>query len=180
MNRRAMLSLPLFALFAAPALAQMSHGSDADHSAHTHVDAGDFVLHDPRIFAVSAAAPTAAGFLVIENLSGRDDRLVGIETPMAKRAELHSSTTDDAGVTRMRRFDGGVSIADGGRHVFEPRADHLMLMGVTGPLEDGATVPITLVFEHAGRVEVQFPVTHTPQMPGGHDDHTGHMKHGDG
>jgi hypothetical protein len=33
-----------------------------------------------------------------------------------------------------------------------------MFMGLTGPMEQGATVNVTLVFEKSGRIELAIPV----------------------
>ena len=52
--------------------------------------------------------------------------------------------------------------------VLEPGGYHIMLMGLTKPLTEGEMVPATLIFEHAGRIEVEFMV----DPPGGMDHST--------
>lgn len=179
MHRRSLLAAATAALVVSGAFPARS--GDEDHANHMHVDAGDFLLHNPRVFAATPKAPTAAAFLGIQNVSGHDDRLIAVETTAARRAELHGSTTGEDGVTRMHRIEGGVAIADDALVFFAPRGKHIMLMGLTVPTAEGASLPLTLVFEHAGRVEVELPVTNTPQSAGadgGHGAHGDHATHG--
>ena len=40
----------------------------------------------------------------------------------------------------------------------KPRGYHLLLLGVKAPLAKGSTLPVTLTFEKAGAVTVEFAV----------------------
>ncbi len=42
----------------------------------------------------------------------------------------------------------------------EPGGLHVMLMGVFSRLEPGERIPVTLVFERAGEIEMSVPVRH--------------------
>ena len=61
--------------------------------------------------------------------------------------------------------------------------DHVMLMGLTGPLKDGDSFPLTLTFEHAGNVTVDVVVdsARDATMPAGQGaGQGGHAGHGMG
>lgn len=103
------------------------------------------------------AAPAGAGevrvFLTIAN-AGPPDRLVGVASPAAAEARLVSPEAPDGPPLPA----GAVaSLAEDGAHVW--------LGGVAGPLTDGRLIPVTLAFEHAGRVTAQARVV-DPLAPG--------------
>jgi len=61
-------------------------------------------------------------------------------------------------VMTMRPVEGGLEIPAGATVELKPGCFHVMFLQVSEPFREGATVPVTLVFEKAGRVEVPFPV----------------------
>ncbi|MGJ8546645.1 MAG: copper chaperone PCu(A)C [Sulfitobacter sp.] len=134
--------------------------------------ADGLMVEDAYLRASRPDAPSAAAFFTLMNHSGVDDRLVGVSSDVAEKVELHSHTEDANGVMRMGEIEGGVAVAAGESHHFARGGDHVMFMGVNTPLEQGAEVRVTLQFEHAGAVEVVFPVDHARKP-----DH-GAMKHG--
>ena len=84
--------------------------------------------------------------------SPTDAALVAVTSPIAKLAEIHEMK-QDGGVMRMRAVDK-VALPAGKSVELKPGGYHVMLMDVTGPLQEGATVPLTLTFEDkAGRKE---------------------------
>lgn len=117
-----------------------------------------FVVEDPFLRSSLPTSTSAAAFMVLRNDTGRDDRLIGAHTPLSGRVALHSHTEDANGVMRMGEIEGGVPLADGQTHAFARGGDHLMFMGLDAPLEQGRLVPVTLVFEVAGEVEITVPV----------------------
>jgi copper(I)-binding protein len=124
--------------------------------AHGVTVGGIEVIH-PNIPAPAASAHAAAGYMGIANGGPEADRLIGVETPAAQHASLHTTDHGADGVARMIALDG-VDIPAGDTVVLEPGGLHVMLMGLTGPLAEGALVPGTLIFERAGRVEIEFMV----------------------
>jgi copper(I)-binding protein len=60
----------------------------------------------------------------------------------------------------MGEIEGGIPISAGEGHVLKRGGDHVMFMGLTGPLEQGSQITVTLTFEKAGDIEVQIPVDH--------------------
>ncbi|MBP7000914.1 copper chaperone PCu(A)C [Amaricoccus sp.] len=121
------------------------------------IRAGALTISGAEVVAATAAAPTAAAYLTIANAGATADRLVAVETPAARRAELHETVVTD-GVARMVALGDGVEAPAGGAATLAPRGAHVMLMGLAAPLEDGGTLPLTLVFETAGRVEIAAEV----------------------
>ena len=86
-----------------------------------------------------------AGYLVIDNTGGPDDRLLAVAVEGVPAVEIHRTVIVD-GVARMRRAEP-LDIASGQRIVLEPGGLHLMLMGLTEALAAGREVGIELRFE---------------------------------
>ena len=77
------------------------------------------------------------------------DRLVGVETPVAERAELGG-----AGARR----DVSFVIPAGRTTTFGETGTHLRLLRLKHPLEVGRTYPLNLTFEKGGLVIASFDV----------------------
>ncbi len=100
----------------------------------------------------------AAYFAQLENKGDMPDKLVKATTPAAERVEIHTMSVDAQGVMRMREVDG-IALAPKAVVRLRPGAGmHLMLIGLKAPLKEGASFPMTLEFEKAGRVEVEVKV----------------------
>lgn len=134
---------------------------------------GDLEIIHPNIPAPAATAKAAGGFMAISNDGAVSDRLIAVETGIAKRAQVHTTATGADGVAKMAHVPEGVEIPAGGTVVLERGGLHVMFMGLTGALKEGDMVPVTLVFEHAGRVAIEFMVD-----PPGDMSHS-MMNHGD-
>lgn len=143
------------ALFAATAAAQ-------------HYEVGALHIAEPHARATAPGQPNGAAFLSVENRGAEADRLVAASSPAASAVEIHETASED-GVMRMRKLDA-VEIAPGAPIVFAPGGLHIMLIGLTAPLKDGETVPLTLTFEKAGSVTVDLAIQKTSAPA----DHSGH------
>ncbi len=141
----------------------------APASAHDY-QAGDLHIIHPWARATPPGAPAGGGFVTIVNNGGADDRLLGVASPIAGRAELHSMEVTD-GIMKMRPVPDGISILAGQTVALEPGGYHIMFLDLTGPIEEGARVPLTLTFEKAGAVEVEMAVAPpgAPASAAGHD-----------
>ncbi len=115
-------------------------------------------VHDAYAIQAMPGAPTAAAFMVIHNHGGAPDRLVGITSNIAERTELHTHITDDNGVMQMTEVEEGFDLPTDGTIEMKRGSHHVMFMGVSAPLEDGQTFPVTLIFENAGEVVVDVTV----------------------
>lgn len=118
---------------------------------------GAIEVGHPWSRATPATAPSAGGYLALANKGDAPDRLVAIESPAAKQVEIHEMKMDGA-VMRMRELDQGVALAPGQTVELKPGGFHVMFIGLKAPFVKGQSVPATLVFEKAGKVEIQFEV----------------------
>lgn len=137
-------------------------------------------IRDAYARASSPVARSGAVFMVIVNAGATADRLVIASAPVAERTELHTHLSDADGVMRMVEVEDGFAIPAGGRHALVRGGDHVMLLGLTETLEQGAAFPLTLGFEGAGEITVTVTVDNArlPEAHGGHDGHGG--GHGSG
>ena len=141
MFRRAVFSLALIA----PLLAACGDSSP---------EAGGIELGDA--WARASATQTSAAYLSIANKGGEDDVLVEARSPMAERVEIHDMTMEDM-VMRMRKLDS-LPVAAGASVELAPGGKHIMLIGLAGSLEEGESLPLTLVFEKAGEIGIEAPI----------------------
>ncbi|MCU0903182.1 MAG: copper chaperone PCu(A)C [Tabrizicola sp.] len=119
--------------------------------------AGDLQIIHPHIPQPAASAKAAGGFMAIVNNGTEPDRLVGVETGIAAKAEVHESKVDANGIGTMEHVDF-IELPPGGTVSLEHGGYHIMLMGLTGPLKEGEMHKATLIFERAGRVEIEFQI----------------------
>jgi hypothetical protein len=101
-------------------------------------------------------ATVGAVYLEIFGDEKNADRLIGVSSPVAGRAEFHTHKEID-GVMKMRKLDS-IEIAPGTSHLFQPGGDHIMLFDLKEPLKQGTAVELTLTFEKAGEVKVTAKV----------------------
>ena len=120
--------------------------------------AQDIKITDAYARSAGKMAKSGAAFLVIENLSGTEDRLMEVWSDAAKRVQLHTHIKGDDGVMKMRHVEQGFGIPAQGQHVLKRGGDHIMFMGLVTPWEDGDVLNVTLHFEKAGDVPVAIPV----------------------
>jgi len=106
--------------------------------------------------AVAGPDANTAAYLTLRNAGSAPDRLLGARCEAARATELHRTTIDDAGLAKMGRVEA-VDLPVGRSVALEPGGYHLMLMGA-GPLAEGDTVRLTLLFEASGAVEVAAEV----------------------
>jgi copper(I)-binding protein len=92
-----------------------------------------------------------------------DDRLIGGSTPAAERLELHTMAMQ-GDVMQMRQVDA-IELPAGKTVALQPGGLHVMFVGLKQPLVLGGKLPVTLTFEKAGEVKVDFDITLQPQVP---------------
>lgn len=100
---------------------------------------------------------------------GSADRLTGASSPLADRVELHESSMDQ-GVMKMREVPALV-IPAGAKVTLAPGGLHIMLVGLRRALNEGDAVPLRLVFEKTGAVEVTAHVTKAGAAAHRHHQH---------
>lgn len=140
------------------------------------VTVGDIQIIHPHIPQPAASAKAAGGFMAIVNNGTEPDRLIGVESDIAMKSDIHESRVDANGVGTMEHVDF-IEIPPGATVNLEHGGYHVMFMGLKGQLTEGQMHKAVLVFERAGRVEVEFQI----DPPTGQDgmDHS-KMGHGTG
>ncbi len=143
--------------------------------------AGSIEIGNPWARATPKGAPVGGAYMTITNKGAEADRLIGVASPVAAKAEVHQMSMDN-GVMTMRPVPGGLEIKPGQTVVLNPDSVHLMLMGLKQPLAQGEHMKATLNFAKAGKLDVEFLVESmgaqgpSATMPAGMDH--GAMGHG--
>jgi uncharacterized protein YcnI/copper(I)-binding protein len=137
-------------------LAQHSGGHAA--MADTKVyKVGSLTIEAPWARATPGGAKVAGGFMKITNTGKEPDRLIGGTVPFAGRFEVHEMAMNN-GVMTMRELSKGLEIKPGETVELKPGGYHLMFMDLKQGLKEGEAVKGTLVFEKAGKVDVEYKV----------------------
>ncbi len=117
---------------------------------------GGIVVAHPWARATAGMAKTGAAFMTIRNGGKEVDRLVAIKGALSKKVGVHQNVMEN-GIMKMRPA-GAIEVPPGGMAMLKPGGYHIMFMGLGGLLKEGASFPLTLVFEKAGEVEVTVKV----------------------
>ena len=118
---------------------------------------GALEIDNPWARATPATAKAAAGYLTVKNTGTTPDRLVAAKTPAADRATVHEMKMEGS-IMRMHELEHGLDIPPGATVTLAPGGLHVMLMGLKAPLKPGSKVPLTLVFEKAGSIDIDLDV----------------------
>ena len=122
------------------------------------VSAGQIVISDAYARSAGPLAKAGAAYMKIMNHSDESDRLIGVQSDIAKKTELHTHLKDDNGVIRMVRIDEGIEIGSMKEHRLVRGGQHIMFMGLKEAFKTGKIIPVTLFFEIAGEVGVEIVV----------------------
>lgn len=142
-TRRLALTV-LVAAFAIPAAAQ-------DYKL------GTLEIGRPWTRATPATAQSGGGFLTITNKGTTPDRLIAARSTVSDKVEVHEMRMD-GNVMKMRELEKGLEIPAGATVMLKPGGYHIMFMGLKAPFAKDAKVPITLVFEKAGTLDISLDV----------------------
>jgi len=119
------------------------------------VIAGDIMVDDAYARSSGKMAKAGAAFMTLHNHTNRDDRLLSVSSDAAKMVQLHTHLQSDDGVMKMRHVPEGFLVPANGMHMLARGKDHVMFMGLTAPWEHGESVPLKLIFENAGEIDIQ-------------------------
>lgn len=126
---------------------------------------GKLSIGDPWARGESDAAPQCGGFFTVTNKGGTADRLVSASSRLAERIEIHAIKVV-GGDIKMRPLPDGLRIPPETTLTLKPRGYHLLMLGLKEPLAKGKSLPVTLVFDEAGSVEIEL-VVRDPGLVGG-------------
>lgn len=111
----------------------------------------------------AVAGATGVGYMTLVNHGRSAVDLVGIESPLARKAEVHRSSME-GGVMRMTPAPS-VTIPPGGTLRFAPGGYHLMFVGLSKNLTPGERLPATLTFSNGEKTPVAFQVGSGAEPP---------------
>jgi periplasmic copper chaperone A len=121
--------------------------------AHSHKFKTLEIVHPWCIETSDAAKPVIVS-MTIRNAGGRPDTLLSAKTSIAAKAELREAAAPDA----EGNVIGSVAVASHGEVNLKRAGPHIVLSGVKKQLGAYDAFPMTLVFERAGKVEVEVQV----------------------
>lgn len=155
-HRGRLTLLALTLLLTAGAAACSADPSGADPSADaTTSTAPALTITDPWV--KSAASGMTAAFGVLHNTSDADVTVVSGTTDAASTVELHEVAASESGEMVMRPVEGGLVVPAGGELTLEPGGLHIMLMGLTDPVEPGEDVTLNLTTADGSELVVTAP-----------------------
>jgi hypothetical protein len=166
--------LPVLGIAAVLALPLVGCADDADTGGTESSGSGAIRIVDPYVKAaaadsmagmdgmegmdgMSAMEPMSAAFMTIANDGPEAVTLTGGSTSAAAKVEIHEVVDGT-----MQPIAGGLVIAPGSTSVLQPGGNHVMLIGLTGSLDVGDEVALTLTFADAEPVAVTAPVKEIP------------------
>ena len=128
------------------------------------------MVKDPYARSARPNAPTGAAFMMLQNHTDQDLKLIGVRSDVAKRVELHTHIDKGDGIMQMRQIEGGIAIPAGESHMMKRGGDHVMLMGLNLSLVDGETITVIFEFENAKDMTVEIPIDskRKPSKDAGH------------
>ncbi|MBK8838631.1 MAG: copper chaperone PCu(A)C [Hyphomonadaceae bacterium] len=106
-----------------------------------------------RITPTLGMSNAIGAFMEINNTGSTPDWLLGVESKAAKFIEVHESIVKD-GQSRMIRVQTPVSVGARQTVSLKNGGLHLMIFNPLTPVNIGDKIPLTLVFEHAGRIDI--------------------------
>ena len=147
----------------------------ANHEKHAHHDHNSdaLMVKDVVIRATTPNAGVTAAYGIIHNHSEKDDRLVGASVSFAKKTEIHEMKLV-GDVMKMREIAGGLIIPAGAIVTLAKGAEHVMIMGLSGPITMDDTYQITFEFEHAGTITATASTISLSGKPAAHNHDHGH------
>ncbi|MCD4663544.1 copper chaperone PCu(A)C [Agrobacterium sp.] len=134
------------------------------------VKAGSLEVSGGATKAMLPGQPVGGGYVTIKNSGTSDDKLIGVESSASGRAEIHEMAMVND-VMKMRKLDDGIVIPAGQTVELKPGGLHMMFFDVKKPFAEGDKVPVTLIFEKAGKVEIVLSAASAAKGNGGDHQH---------
>lgn len=136
---------------------------------------GSLKIENTRARVILQNRP-AAGFMDVHNMGDEADRIISATSPMADKVELHTHKMEN-GVAKMRRVET-IDVPAKSHVALKSGGLHLMIFGLKHKMKPGDKLPMKIVFEKAGSVDVEFAVESISgremDKKMDHSDHSGH------
>jgi copper(I)-binding protein len=120
-------------------------------------DVGSMHISQPWSRATPKGAASGAGYMTLTNKGTAPDRVSCVSDDASTQCQIHTMTMEN-GVMKMRPVEGGLEIKPDESVTLKPGGNHMMFLSLKHPLEQGGTVKATLKFDHAGTIDVEYPV----------------------
>ena len=91
-------------------------------------------------------------YMVLRNTGSIGERIVGVSSPFAAKGELRAARTDGGGRLAAIEITANETVE------LDAKGPHIMLLGVTEPLDGYQYFPLLLTFERAGEVQIDVYV----------------------
>jgi len=135
----------------------VSHIEDNGHQ----VTQSSIVLSDYAMRAALGNNLSTAAYVTIKNAGSLNDRLLGASCACASSATLHTMQMKGS-VMEMDEAPQGFPLRPGEVLTFRPGGNHIMLTGLKSHPKEGDKVAVSLVFEKAGVITIEMPVSVAP------------------
>ena len=149
--------IPLFGLLALAAC-----GSGSDRPA-----AEGLAVSGAWVRATPPGSTMTGAYMTLHNHGPGPVRLRRVSSPAAEVVEIHDMIMEDGRMAMVPR--DRLEIGPGTSVELAPGGLHLMLIGLTGPLEEGRSIPIELHPDGASEVSVEAPVRRQPPGASGEE-----------
>ncbi|OCJ12537.1 hypothetical protein A6U86_05810 [Rhizobium sp. AC27/96] len=162
-----LISAAVLSLSPIGAVAQQSN--DMKGMAGMHMDAkaapsgsatgklGDLDISGGYVRAMLPGQPVGGGYITIHNTGKTADKLTSVTSSEAGKVELHEMKMDGE-IMKMREMKDGIAIPAGATVTLAPNTMHMMFKQVKTPFKKGGAVPVMLMFEKAGMIDLTLPV----------------------
>lgn len=97
--------------------------------------------------------PMTGAFMIIQNASDEAVSLVSATADISGMVEIHEVVNG-----MMQKKEGGIAIPAGAEAELKPGGDHIMMMGLSGPVDVGSEVALSLTFSDGTVIDVLAPV----------------------
>ncbi|WP_307523011.1 copper chaperone PCu(A)C [Streptomyces umbrinus] len=141
------------ALVVAAALALAGCGDSDSDSSEPELSVAAIYMPQP------VSDSMAAGFLIVANAGGADDRLSSVTSDVAGEVTLH--TTSGQSMTEVKNLD----VPGHGKLVLESGGNHLMFEKLKRKPKEGDKVSLELHFTKSGPMKVEMPVKSPTYRP---------------
>ena len=119
----------------------------------------DIVVSEAKARATFALAKTGAAYFTITNQGSEPVTLThaSVAESIASMVEIHNVVMYES-MMRMQELEDGLSLAPGESVSLAPGGKHIMLVGLTGPLNEGDSFELTLHFNQAESQTILVPI----------------------
>lgn len=152
-----MISRQLLAALIWGAFAILATGVNAASAEGAGGQVGGIKISDAWVRETPIGGQSGGAYLRITNTGSEPDRLVRVDSPVAKRVEVRE-TLFAQDTMKRRNLADGLEIPAGGSVQMTPEGYHLIFLDLVSPFKPDQPVQATLQFAKAGTVTIQFKI----------------------